>query len=415
MAMTADQSVDFELSRFAEIGNELLQKLDAIREQDPIYWSETNQAWLITGHKQIVESFSGRLPLSNTRIPHSATGLIPEAEREKRFPYLYRTARYWLPNMDPPAHTRQRKLMMKAFSRSVVEGIRPHARRFIQEALDAAGARNRVEYVTEVCRKIPARTILRQFGIDDASVPRLHRWSIAINTLGNINTPPELLDECERTLLEMRELFMIEIEKRRVRPGDDFISALVTASEDADELTDEEILGACYVTLIAGHDTTANTLALSTLALAQHAEARQFLREHPEKTGDAIMELMRYVSMSTTLAKVAIESFAWHGHAIKKGQVLFIFQGAGNRDPKVFAGPEKLNLNRPQTPNLTFAPGLHHCIGHLLAKMQVGEFLPELVRRFEVEILDEQLSWAPALGFRGLNTLHLRLHPRNQH
>jgi cytochrome P450 len=218
MAMTADQSVDFELSRFAELGNELLQKLDAIREQDPIYWSETNQAWLITGHKEIVESFSGRLPLSNTRIPHSATGLIPEAEREKRFPYLYRTARYWLPNIDPPAHTRQRKLMMKAFSRSVVEGIRPHSRRFIQEALDAAGTGNRVEYVAEVCRKIPARTILRQFGIDDASVPRLHRWSIAINTLGNINTPPELLDECERTLLEMRELFMIEIEKRRVQP-----------------------------------------------------------------------------------------------------------------------------------------------------------------------------------------------------
>ena len=249
--------------------------------------------------------------------------------------------------------------MLKAFSRPVVEEIRPHARRFIQEALDAAGAKGTVEYVAEVCRKIPARVILRQFGIDDDAVPRLHRWSIVINSLGNINTPPELLDECERTLLEMRELFMVEIQKRRLHPTGDFISALVTANEEGDKLCDEEILGVCYVTLIAGHDTTANTIALSTVALAQHPEAREFLRENPARTGDAILELMRYVSMSTTLARVALEDFDWNGRTIRKGQLLFVFQGAGNRDPKVFADPEKLDMNRPQTSNLAFAPGMH--------------------------------------------------------
>lgn len=405
---------DFSLADISVLGNEILDKLKDMRRADPIFWSEQNQVWEITGHEECAEAFRGHLPLSVFRMPHMTTGRIPEAERTKRLPYMYETTRHWILNLDAPDHPRLRRLMMKAFSRSIVEGLRPAARGFVQEALDEAGQLGDVEFVSTVARKIPARTILRQLGIeDDSLVPKLHRWSVVMNTaFSNVNAPVEILDECEQVLLTMREIFLAEIEKRRARPTEDFLSALVTARDGTDQLHLEEMLGMCYITLIAGHDTTANTIALGTAALSQHPEARDFLRANPGKTAEAVMELMRYIAMTTSMHRVVAEDFEWRGHQMKKGQFVFVFVAGANRDPHVFADPDRLDLARPQDMNMVFAPGMHFCIGHLLAKMQLGEFFPELVRRFDPELLDKRLDWSPSVGFRGVDSLNIRLHPR---
>jgi cytochrome P450 len=136
------------------------------------------------------------------------------------------------------------------------------------------------------------------------------------------------------------------------------------------------------------------------------------IRDHPAAIENISMELMRYVSMSTALVRVVKEDFDWQGREFRKGQLVYLVIAAANRDPQVFADPEKLDVSRPQGPNMTFAPGAHHCIGHFFAKMQLAEFFPELLRRFErIEILDETLDWHSAIGFRGLRHLHLRLWP----
>jgi cytochrome P450 len=320
--------------------------------------------------------------------------------------------KHWLLNMDAPEHPRLRRLMTKAFGKPIVEGLRPHVRGFIQDALDRAGAKGEVEFVSEVARRIPARTILRQLGLSDDLMPRLHHWSIVLNTLGNVHVPIDKLVEIENVLLELRGLFLPEIEARRKRPREDFLSALVTANEAGDQLSEEEMLGICYITLIAGHDTTANTIALGTAALAQHPEARDYIRENPQHIGTAVMELSRYIAMSTAQARLVSEDFTWNGHHLKKGQFALIFIAGANRDPKLFPAPDRIDFTRPQDSNMTFGPGIHHCIGHLLAKMQLGEFFPELVRRFDPQMLDPRLDFATTLGFRGLNTLNIRLRPR---
>jgi pimeloyl-[acyl-carrier protein] synthase len=172
------------------------------------------------------------------------------------------------------------------------------------------------------------------------------------------------------------------------------------------------MLGICYITLIAGHDTTANTIALGTAALAQHPAACEYIRENPQSIGPAVMELSRHVAMSTAQPRLVSEDCNWHGHEIKKGQFALIFIAGANRDPSLFANPERMDFSRRQDANMTFGPGLHHCIGHLLAKMQLGEFFPELVRRFDPEMVEKRLDFTTTLVFRGLNTLPIRLRPR---
>src|SRR5258708_39940004 len=136
-------------------------------------------------------------------------------------------------------------------------------------------------------------------GVRDSLYPRLHRWSIVMNAaLGGVHPPIEMLEECEAVIGEQRSLFLAEIEARRKNPRSDFMSALVTAQDGGDQLSTEEMLGLCHVAVIAGHDTTANTLALGTAALAQHAAAREFIRNTPQRAGDATIDLMRDVAIS---------------------------------------------------------------------------------------------------------------------
>jgi cytochrome P450 len=126
-----------------------------------------------------------------------------------------------------------------------------------------------------------------------------------------------------------------------------------------------------------------------------------------------MMEIMRYVAMSTSQVRVVTEDFNWRGHHLKRDDHVYLMIAGANRDPDVFPNPEAMDFTRPQDQNLTFGPGLHHCIGHLIAKMQLSEFFPALLERFEsIELLDDPLQWGSALGFRGLLSLRVRLLPR---
>jgi pimeloyl-[acyl-carrier protein] synthase len=186
----------------------------------------------------------------------------------------------------------------------------------------------------------------------------------------------------------------------------------VTAVDDGDRLSDAEMQGVLNITLIAGHDTTVNTMTLGVAELARNPEAVALLRAEPAIGLDHIMEIQRKAQMSSFMSRLVAEDFEWEGHALKKGQFVILFQGAANRDPAVFKNPDAFDWHRDQMPNMTFAPGMHHCIGHLLAKMVLSEFFPELLARFDIEMLDKELDFGPTMAFRGLESLNVRLHPR---
>jgi len=308
---------------------------------------------------------------------------------------------------------------MKAItSPKIIEGLRPVAKRFIQEALDdaeqqAAGGQT-IDYLTLVARRIPSRMILHLFGLTDEYLAPLRDWSDTINTaLGSFAPSLEVFDQAEKTLLDLRELFLPEIEKRRKNPTEDFISLLATAHDEGNKLTEEEMLATLYLTILAGNDSIGSTMALGTVALAEHPRVCAYMRENRANALNAIMELQRYVAMSSAQQRVVSEDFTWHGHQLKKDQFVILAVAGANRDPHVFPDPLKFDPERKQDGNMTFAPGMHFCIGHLLAKMQLVEFFPALVDRFDIEVVDQRLDFLPNFTVRSLNSLFVRLHTRH--
>jgi cytochrome P450 len=124
-----------------------------------------------------------------------------------------------------------------------------------------------------------------------------------------------------------------------------------------------------------------------------------------------VEELSRYVSMSTSHTRIAADNFTWHGKQIGSGDVIYLWVAGANRDPRVFTHPDELDLSRTIKETLVFGRGLHHCIGHLLAKLQLGEFFPAMFARFHVDVLDDPLDFTGGYTFRTLSTLRVRLRP----
>jgi pimeloyl-[acyl-carrier protein] synthase len=405
--------IDADFNKVTELGNDLLLQINAIREVAPVIWSANAQAWIVTRHVDLVDAFMNRKPLSVVRYEPPFTCVPPE-QRAARFPEAMRTLPHWPVFIDPPEHTRIRNLLMKAFSGKVVEGIRPGVRKRVAGVLDRAGTKGVVEFVVEVARTVTGTTILQMFGLPERQMEELGRWALVIDeVLVKVHETPEPLDRLEATLCQMRAVFDELIRERRAHPGEDFVSQLVHAKAGDDNLTDDEIVGICVVVLVAGYNTTMNSIALATVALARHPAARDYMLANPASFPSSLMEITRYIAMSTMQPRVVSEDFTWHGENLKKGDWVFLMIAGGNRDPRVFKDPERLDLTRPTGDVLVFGTGIHHCIGHLLAKMQLSEVLWALFERFDVEILDERITFAPPLGQRGPAFLNVRLTERS--
>ena len=324
----------------------------------------------------------------------------------------------WIIDVDPPIHTRLRKLLITALNRKVVDAVRPFVQQRVATLLDKLEAQPTIEFSEEIGRQLPGSTILKLLGIPQEHLPRLREWAGAfVEAVAVPGVSAEALQRCENAFADMNKLFGEIIEKRRAAPEEDLITALVQANDAGDKLSTEEMIGACQLVIVAGHDTTHNTLSLGMAALADNPGFWDYMYRNPDKTLDCIMELMRYVAMSTSQPRIAAEDFEWHGKQIKKGQVVFLMLAGGNRDPRVFADPEKLDYLRDNnmSDSLVFAPGMHHCIGHLLGKLQITEFFGEMVKRFEgAELLDDKLNFMPQIAFRGLYNLNVRMIPRQK-
>jgi cytochrome P450 len=280
--------------------------------------------------------------------------------------------------------------------------------------LDTAAQRREMEFHEGIARMLPGAVILRLLGMSSDYLPRLKGWADGVTiALTSFNPKPEWLDGLEIVVGDMIKVFTAEIEQRRAAPQPDFITQLLNTVEDDARLSMDEMLATLILIIIAGHDTTSNSLTLGVRALARNPDAWQYWRDHPDRGVDCAIELMRYIAMSTTLPRIAAADFEWRGRRIRQGDLVMLMVAGGNRDPRVYSKPESLDFTRSNDTALTFGPGLHHCIGHLLAKLQLSEFFGALVQRFDgIEFLEEP-TFTPALVFRSVTALKLRFNPRS--
>jgi pimeloyl-[acyl-carrier protein] synthase len=406
--------------RFADakqLGERLSIELDRLREEAPVYWSENQKAWIITGHAEVTTAFREAKIFSSTSRPQRMLTFLPEDERETRAPYLLGTVQKMIFSLDAPDHPRVKRLMMGAFEKRIIEPYRAEIRRIVDKTLDEALRLGSFDFVPTVAHRIPSHVILTLLGLPDTFLGSLRQWALAVSAaVGGGGTTPAMIDAAEKAALEMRVAFLPEIERRRISPTGDFISTLITARDaDGSQLSEEEILANCYLVLLAGHDTTSNTIALSTLFLARDPALWAFFRDEqdPEKILNGAMELSRVIGMSYASARVIAQDHEFAGHHMQAGQLVYLMQGIANRDPSIFAEPQKVDPLRQQRGNMMFGAGVHMCIGHLLAKMQLAEFFPAITRRFgRIELRDKKLDWATSIGFRALASLPVRVHSR---
>ena len=403
---------DIDLTALAPKGDALLQELNQLRDHDPLYYSEVSHCWVVSGHAELTEGFSGELPLSNAHIPKSLYRSMGPDELNARLPNSMRYMPRICTNLDGKDHARMRRLLVKAFNRKLVESVRPYVRERVAMLLDTAAERGELEFHEDISRMLPAAVILRTLGMPADYLPRLKNWADGVTTaLTSFNPNPEWLDGLEVVVSDMVEVFTAEIEQHRLEPKNDFITAMLNASEGGDRLSMDDMLATLILLIVAGHDTTTNTLTLGIRALAKNPEAWEYWRQHPENSVDCAVELMRYIAMSTTFPRIVVSDFEWRGRNLKEGDLVMLTVAGGNRDPSVYSNAETLDFTRENDQALTFGPGLHHCIGHLLAKMQLTEFFTALVTRFDsVDILEEP-EFSKVLVFRTVEALKVRFHP----
>jgi len=411
--MRTQAAHDVDLAALATQGDGFLAEVNRLREQDPIYWSEKSRCWLVSSHEAVTEGFSGTLPLSSEFFPESIYAIMPKEQFHERCPNSAKYMALISTNRDGADHARIRKLLVRALTPKLVESLRPYVRQRVAYLLDIAEQRRQLEFHEEISRMLPGAVILRLLGMNESYLARLKGWADGVAAaLIAYAPPPECLYRLEEVVSDMLEVFHSEIEDRKLNPRDDLITYMVQATEDGDRLTQDEMLGSLIQMIIAGHDTTSNSLSFGMRAMAKYPQAWESWRAHPEKSVDYAIELMRYIAMSASMPRIVAEDFEWHGKHLKKGEFVILLIAGGNRDPLVYDNPENLDFNHRNDRALTFGPGMHHCIGHLLAKLQLGEFFKALVERFErVEILEEP-QFTTGINFRSLEALQVCFYPR---
>jgi cytochrome P450 len=309
---------------------------------------------------------------------------------------------------DPPDHTRLRSLVSKAFTPRTVEGLRPRADQLVTELLDRVAPRAGMDIIEDLAYPLPVAIISEMIGVPAEDHAAFRGWSRALarGLDPDFILPPEALAAREEALGEFREYFRSLMAKRRDDPQPDLLSALIAVEEDGARLNEEELLGTLVLLLVAGHETTVNLIGNGCLALLRHPDQMGLLRADPGIIRAAVEELLRFDSPVQMTLRIALEDMEIGGVTVERGQAATVLLGAANRDPAVFADPDRLDLRRPDCRPLSFGFGIHHCLGAPLARLEASTALAQLVGRFpQLELAVDEPARTDQLVLRGLSSL----------
>jgi cytochrome P450 len=314
-------------------------------------------------------------------------------------------------NIDPPDHTRLRKLVSSVFTPRRVADLAPMIERIVDEHLDAVADRGEMDLIADLAFPLPFAVISEMLGMPDGDSAQLREWSHTLVKILDFTIGPEELMAAVIAGENLREHIANVIEWKRSNLGDDLLSALILAEDNGDVLSDIELVDQVNVLFIAGHETTVNLIGNGTWALLQNRHQLELLRDDPSVETTAIDELLRYDSPVQISRRITLEPIQIGGHDVAAGTFVLTSLGSANRDPAVF-GPtaDQLDLRRADAArHLAFGSGTHHCLGASLARMEGTIAITRLIRRFpELQAIGTP-AWNGRLVLRGMDSLQLSL------
>lgn len=375
-------------------------ELIELAEKDPVTRVELpdgSHAWLITGFDEV------RKVLIDPRF---SRGLAAAPDRPQRGLQMLASAS--ILGMDPPEHTRLRRLVAGTFTNRRIEALRPQVREIVTGLLDELVTLPRpADLVHQFSLPLPVQVICEMLGVPAEDRDRFAAWSDSM--LGDWNRDT---DEMMAAYQGLSGYLAGLIEAKRAAPADDLLTALIAVRDGSDRLSEFELVNLGISLLVGGHETTANQINMSLLTLLENPDELTRLREDPELIPAAVEELMRFVQLgggdSIPMPRIAAEDVELGGVTIAAGDAVLALTAAANRDPAVFEDPNRLDLTRTTATHLAFGAGIHHCLGAQLARMELQEAYRGLLTRLpglRLTVPVEELRFKPNMILRSLYEL----------
>ncbi|MCP2260143.1 Cytochrome P450 [Streptoalloteichus tenebrarius] len=308
--------------------------------------------------------------------------------------------------LDPPEHTRIRGVASRAFTARRVERMREHTREIVERLVDEMVERGApADLVEHVALPLPVMVISEMLGVPYSDRDDFQRWSNAF--LSTSLLPPETVIEYGKAL---RDYMTGLVEQRRAAPTDDLLSAMLRASDEEERITQDELVNLAIAILVAGHETTATQLPNFVYVLDRERDQWDLLLERPDLVPRAVEELVRWVPLgvSSAFPRYAREDVEVGGVLVRAGEPVLASVASANRDRRVFADPDRLDILREDNPHIGFGHGPHHCLGAQLARMELQEGLRALLRKvptLRVAVGEDELDWKDGMFVRGFRTL----------
>ncbi|MFD2416897.1 cytochrome P450 [Amycolatopsis pigmentata] len=348
-----------------------ITRLREIRPVSPMIFPDGHEGWLITGYDAVREvmsdtRFSNRQDIGIIHVPFETPGMPAATEPSPQVPGLFIS-------MDPPDHTRLRRKLTGAFTVKRMKQLEEGIIAITERQLDLVAALTPpVDLVREFALPVPSLVICELLG-----VPYSDRETFQANSSKFMERDVTLEDKMAAFGAMMGYLGQLCANKR-AEPGEDILSDL---ARDED-LTVEELTGMAFLLLLAGHETTANMLALGTFALLEHPAQLAELRSDSSLLPDAVEELLRFLSVADIFYRYATEDIELSGETIPAGSTVVVSLLAANRDPRRFDHPDVLDVHRKVRGQVAFGHGVHQCLGQQLARIEMRAGFEGLLRRF---------------------------------
>ncbi|WP_031077687.1 cytochrome P450 [Streptomyces sp. NRRL S-118] len=352
----------------------------ALRERGRVHWFEPTRQWLVPHHADVSALLRDRR-LGRTyrhRFTDADFGrTAPPAAHEP----FHTLNDHGMLDLEPPDHTRIRRLVSKAFTPRTVERLKPYVHRLAAGLVDSLVAEGGGDLLTAVAEPLPVAVIAEMLGVPEGDRAPLRPWSADICGMYELNPDEETAARAVRASLEFSAYLRELIAERRTSPGEDLISALIAAHEDGERLTEQEMVSTCVLLLNAGHEATVNATVNGWWALFRHPGQLAALREGRVELSTAVDELLRHDTPLQLFERWVLDDIEIGGTTVPRGAEVALLFGSANRDEAVFDRPDALDLSRGDNPHISFGAGIHYCIGAPLARIELAASLEALLRR----------------------------------
>ncbi len=385
-----------------------------LRDQTPVFFDPEWELTFVTRHQDVSAILKDRERFGRDYRHRLTTAEVDQRLHDRIYPSSWpmwtRYIRESFIDLEPPRHTRLRRLVSKAFTRRSSEVFRPRLEAATDRLLDTALESGRLEAIRDLATPIPVAMIADLMGIPAEDHPHLLEWSHAIVKVFDQRVTDEEGAAAEAATRDFVSYLEGIVSLRRARSGDDLISAMIQVEDEGDTLTDEEIVGTAILTLNAGHEATVHAIGNGLLALANHPSDYAALHRGEVPISAAVEELLRYDSPLQMFERWVLEDTEIEGHRLPVGSKVGLLFGSANRDVAVF-GPsgEGLDLTRSPNPHLSFGAGVHFCVGAPLATVELEATFGRIATRVRSIDLVEATDRIESLVFRGVQTLALEL------